>query len=444
MTKGSATKVLRAGQVIGATAIYEGGEVVVDAAGLIQCVGCDCAATPGYAGATTVNCAGGVVSPSFINTHDHITYAQLAPIAHAQRYDTRNQWRKGLDGKTKLNTPANSAKESVSWGELRFVLAGATATAGSGSASGLLRNVDVANAQEGLGLNPAADFDTFPLYDSGATSFPTNACSYQDVIPQANVDKLKAYLPHVSEGVNAAAHNEFDCADGVAPSQVDLLKPQTAIIHAVGLNPADYAAMANDGTGLIWSPRSNIDLYGFTAAVTTAARAGVQIALGTDWTASGSMNILRELACADSYNQTSLGGFFSDYKLFKMVTSDAAALVASDDKIGSIKNGYFADLTIWDSKGKGAVDAVIRGKEADLSLVMRAGLVLTGEGDLVDALDPTGGAKCEVLDVCGSSKKVCAERETGLTIAAMRAAIESKPNLLNIPDKKVYDLFFCG
>ncbi|RYE87071.1 MAG: hypothetical protein EOO75_14925, partial [Myxococcales bacterium] len=112
--------------------------------------------------------------------------------------------------------------------------------------------------------------------------------------------------------------------------------------------------------------------------------------------------------------------------------------------IGSIKNGYFADLTIWDSKGKGAVDAVIRGKEADLSLVMRAGLVLTGEGDLVDALDPTGGAKCEVLDVCGSSKKVCAERETGLTIAAMRTAIESKPNLLNTPDKKVYDLFFCG
>ncbi len=60
--------------------------------------------------------------------------------------------------------------------------------------------------------------------------------------------------------------------------------------------------MAGNGVGLIWSPRSNITLYGDTARVTIASRLGVNIALGTDWMPSGSMNLLRELECADSFN----------------------------------------------------------------------------------------------------------------------------------------------
>ena len=64
--------------------------------------------------------------------------------------------------------------------------------------------------------------------------------------------------------------------------------------------------MATHGTGLIWSPRSNITLYGDTARVTIASRLGVNIALGTDWMPSGSMNLLRELKCADSFNTTYL------------------------------------------------------------------------------------------------------------------------------------------
>ena len=78
--------------------------------------------------------------------------------------------------------------------------------------------------------------------------------------------------------------------------------------------------MAAAGTALIWSPRSNITLYGDTARVSTAARLGVEIALGTDWMPTGSMNLLRELACADSFNKTYLDGYFTDVQLWQMVT----------------------------------------------------------------------------------------------------------------------------
>jgi hypothetical protein len=432
VVKGSGMKRLR-GRVIAPDHIYEGGEVIVDDKGIIQCVGCDCSGTPGAADATTVTCADGVISPSLINTHDHITYAQLAPRTHpGVKYDHRHEWRKGLNGKPKLTAPSGSPTASVvSWGELRFVLGGATSTTGSGSSAGLMRNIDKSGApQEGLN-EQAAEFDTFPLNDSKGTLDTT--CVYSGFTAQTDVDKQVAYLPHIAEGVIAAAHNEFACTNGGMGSQVDYLKPQTAMIHAIGLNSVDYAGMASDGTGLIWSPRSNIDLYGFTADVTAASRLGVQISLGTDWSASGSMNLLRELQCADSYNQAYLGGFFSDYRLYRMVTEDAAALVASDDKIGALKVGHYGDITIWNGAGKPPFAAVIRATTPDVALVLRGGLVLHGEGDLVTALSPDGGAGCEDIDVCGSAKKICAKRETGKTIADLKASISGE----------LYDLFFC-
>ena len=53
--------------------------------------------------------------------------------------------------------------------------------------------------------------------------------------------------------------------------------------------------MSTQGASLVWSPRSNVSLYGDTALVSVYKRMGVNVALGTDWLPTGSMNLLREL-----------------------------------------------------------------------------------------------------------------------------------------------------
>src|SRR5688500_20413054 len=65
--------------------------------------------------------------------------------------------------------------------------------------------------------------------------------------------------------------------------------------------PAARADGSGDGNGakLVWSPLSNLLLYGKTAAVYDAIAAGVMVSLGTDWTPSGSPNLLTELKIAD-------------------------------------------------------------------------------------------------------------------------------------------------
>ena len=172
------------------------------------------------------------------------------------------------------------------------------------------------------------------------------------------------------------------------------------------------------------------------------AKAGIRIALGTDWAPSGSMTMGRELACADSYNRHNLGGFFSDYDLYRMVTVDAAGVVGAGNKIGDLKPGYFADVSIWNGKGKDAFDAVVHAQMGDTALVVRGGKVLGGESDVVAAM--TGDdAGCEDIDVCGSASRLCVKRDTGKTIAELQASLESAIAKAST-HPPLYDLFFCG
>ena len=144
--------------------VYRGGQVAVDSSGTVACVGCDCAS---YAvAATVVSCPRGVVSPGLINTHDHITFSQNGPFVDTgERYEQRQDWRRGLGGHTQLSAPAAAGADQVAWVELRFMMAGATSTLSSGGHVGFLRNLDVASDLEGI-PHDVARLDTFPLGDS--------------------------------------------------------------------------------------------------------------------------------------------------------------------------------------------------------------------------------------------------------------------------------------
>jgi hypothetical protein len=190
--------------------------------------------------------------------------------------------------------------------------------------------------------------------------------------------------------------------------------------------------MANEGVSLIWSPRSNVRLYGNTTDVPTAVRIGVHFALGTDWIQSGSMNSLRELACADSLNTNYWGGALTDEQLWRMVTDQAAAACGVGDVIGKLAPGYQADLAIFDASARADHRAIIDAAPGDVLLVMRGGKVLYGDAALVGALAPD--AACDPIDVCGHAKAACLASEIGQTFAQLTA--DSGGNL--------YPLFFCG
>ena len=374
-----------------------------------------------------LTCSGSVISPGLINGHDHTDYASAPPLVHGTtRWNHRHGWRTGAGNEEEVDSPRRSEDASViAAAELRFVLGGATSVSGSGGVPGLLRNL--ANFQdttqlEGL-TGPTVFFDTFPLGDSNGTLI-TNGCSYPQTRSAGSAFRDDGtYSPHISEGLNGAARNEFTCLKGT------LVKEKTAIIHAVGLDASDVDVIAKAKAKVVWSPRTNIDLYGNTAPVTLLKAMGVTIALGTDWLATGSMNVLRELSCADALNDKYFDKAFDDRTLFEMATKNAAIALGIDTQVGTLAAGQLADIAIFSAVGGKDYRAVIGAGVEDVLLVLRGGKPLYGEASILDALD--GGASCAELAVCGAEKKVCVDTP-GVTLSDIQTVSAS-----------IYPLFYC-
>jgi cytosine/adenosine deaminase-related metal-dependent hydrolase len=434
VTAGNDTLLIR-GMVLAGHRIYDNATMLVDASapnGRITCVGCDCGDEAAANGATVIDCAEGVISPGLINPHDHITFTLSQPQTNNDRYDHRHEWRLGQNELPEINTypGADSSDEGVLFGEVRMLLGGATSITGSQSnGGGLLRNLDNAALTEGL-VGVDVNYSTFPLGDSGG-EMVRSGCDYPFIQTTSELAH-DVYLPHIAEGVNVRANNEFLCMSG-APGGAELVVDNTSVVHGIGLLAEDVQTMANARAELVWSPRSNISLYGITADVPTFRNLGVRVGLGTDWTASGSMNVLRELQCADYLNTQHYGGVIPDFDLWLMVTYWAAQASGAADQIGLIRPGHVADIAIFDGSSADRYRAVIEADIDDVALVLRGGQPLYGNSAVIEGIldDATG---CEPYMPCDVDKRLCLQRDTGMDLATLRAAVHDD----------AYDLAFCG
>jgi large repetitive protein len=404
------------------------GELLINSAGIIVCAQASCASAPGYASATTIACTNTVISPGLVDAHDHSEYATLPPEGHGTiRYDHRNDWRTGAEGFKALPTvPETKSVAVMAAQELRLLLGGVTSVLGSGGAPGLVRNLAEYNdAAELQGLTgPSAYFDTFPLGDEDGQLL-TSGCAYPAIEPESYAfEGTSVYAPHIAEGINLAAQNEFLCASDAV---IDLVQMHTSIIHGVGMNATDVAKVAKLGASVIWSPRSNIGLYGNTTPVTEYNYAGVNIALGTDWLPSGSMNMLREFACATALNQKYFASTFTDEQIWQMATANAAKASGFGSQIGALTAGMAADVTVFDAGTNQDYQAVLSASVEDVHLVLRGGQPLYGDAGLVGQL----ATSCTPLDVCNNSRLVCVDVPSTMLSDIQTATMP------------IYPLFFC-
>ncbi len=427
------------GVILGDGVTYVGGQVLVATDGTIACAACDCSAAAGAATATRLTCPRGVVSPGLINAHDHISFQANPWVGTSERYEHRHDWRRGNDGHTAINNGGNATNAQIRWAELRQVMSGTTSIVGAtfsvAGNQGLLRNLDTGAAGQ-LGLNAGTvNSDTFPLADTSGLEL-TAGCGYPALPTGSSIPAGSAWLPHISEGIEQSAWNEFRCI----AQQAGVLGARTGVVHGIGLKAADVQQLAQAGGSLVWSPRSNVSLYGDTAAVPLFRRLGVNLALGTDWTISGSMNMLRELKCADFLNRTRFDAALSDEALWRAATAGGADATATANKLGRLAAGKLADLAVYRRRGTALHRSVIDAEPADVVLTMRGGKALYGDQAVVAAFD--AAAQCEALEVCGTSKAVCVRSEltTALTGAEPGTSLAS----LQRANASTYPLFACA
>ena len=262
--------------------------------------------------------------------------------------------------------------------------------------------------------------------------------------------QVDAWILHLGEGVRDGDRRPGDTVSSraeLATLKADgLLTDETVIVHGTALERSDFAEMRaarsprTDGTGdglgakLVWSPLSNLLLYGRTTNVYDALAEGVLVSLGTDWSPSGSRTLLDELEVADvalrddrssagaaARCQRSLTGKGRDRhaadealdrELADMVTRNPAITLRRYDRIGSIEAGKAADLLLihrpQPPRPRGTTPSVYRdlidASARDVELVTIGGEPKAGDVGLMAALKP--GDDETATCGCGFAKAV--------------------------------------
>jgi cytosine/adenosine deaminase-related metal-dependent hydrolase len=216
------------------------------------------------------------------------------------------------------------------------------------------------------------------------------------LIAQFTSGQTKAYLVHLAEGVDDPSRAELDSL-----RTLGLLRKEVVAIHGTALTPAQLAEMGQAGMRLVWSPQSNLALYGQTTNIPAALAAGVKVALAPDWTLSGTNNLLAELKVADRINKTQWSGLLSDEQLVAMATSVPAEIAGMQDKLGRIVPGAAADLVVVKKNGKSGHRALIDAQQSDVLLTVVGGQAMYGEPTMLGTLGVTG---FDALTVCGEAR----------------------------------------
>jgi 5-methylthioadenosine/S-adenosylhomocysteine deaminase len=364
---------------------------------------------------------GGIIYPGLIDLHDHVTWNVLPRWSWGTKFGARYDWQQLPQSIMALTVPHEKMVAeghgcaAERYAEVKALAGGATSQAGlnpddltrpgeatatktlsSGCLGGLIRELGVASRLYDQGAKEKLRYEVFPLtLDQAASS---------SLIDGFHSGKINAAMFHIAEGAsdNASARREFAMLQGRG-----LLFSGVSIIHGVALSRENFAAMAKAGVGLIWSPRSNFELYGSTADVAGAKEAGVKIALAPDWSPTGSDGLLQELKYAAVWNASQKPVPFSDRELFEMATRNAAQLGGVGDQTGSIAPGMRADLLVLrpaTSLSGDVYDRLVHSSPLDVELVLVDGVAVYGDPAQVKQM--RGGASDDLVTVCGVPKTV--------------------------------------
>lgn len=341
----------------------------------------------------------GLIFPGLIDLHNHLAYNVLPLWQVPKKFTNRDQWSRLTAYHSLISGPMGVLADLPGmlaalcrYVECKAMFGGATTSQGIA----LVGHNNIRTFFRGLVRNAESTDDA---------SLPAANARIGDVTAQDLAKFRKTlqaakscYLLHLSEGKDAEARKHFLALKGNGNWA---LSPALAGIHCTALNADDFKIMADHGAAMVWSPMSNLLLYGQTADVAAAKTANVRIALGPDWSPSGSKNLLGELKAARAYSDSS-GGLFSDEELVAMATRTAASLLRWDAKVGSVEPGKLADLLVVQGSAKNPYRSLIEAKETDVLLLVIGGIRRYGLPRLMQAAGP----ELETIEMGGQSRSL--------------------------------------
>ncbi len=436
------SKIALSGQVVTMDAnfsVIPDGTVYMENGSIVAVTAKGAAKPAGFEDVDVVD-TGGMIYPGFIELHNHLAYNILRLWNVPKKYGNRGQWQGAPDYHNLVSGPMMVLGKSpgivpaiVRYVECKSMFGGVTTSQGIRLVSnaqtpsyfaGLVRNVE--NTSDPALPNAGA------LIADADTKDPKTFLS--------DLQKKSCYLVHLSEGVDDSARKHFLALEFKPNTWA--IAPSLSGIHCNALTEADFHVMASKGASMVWSPLSNFLLYGGTAKADAAKKEGVRMGIGSDWSPSGSKNLLGELKVA-KLTSAQLGGFLADREIIALATRNAAAILRWDQSVGSIEKQKRADLAVWAGRHNDPYGALIAADETDLKLVVINGIPRCGDPALMKKLGVAG----ESVKVGKEPRTLFLEQKTAsgpVTSITLGAATKTLTDALkNLPNHASSRMFLA-
>lgn len=352
----------------------------------------------GFDDAPVVDVGASVIYPGFVDLHSHIGFNTLPLWSDPEQEDAylhHDSWPGGDSYKNLITWPAwsliKAAPESLlTYVQVRAVAGGTTSIQGWPTLSRRATNMLVRSVD-----NDAIGAVKDPVSVSALTLELT------DLVKRAQLlEEGRAFVYHCGEGQpGSIAAREFDDL-----AKADCLQRGTIAIHCTALEAAAFAKWKKKPGTVVWSPFSNLWLYGVTTDVPAARANKLSVCLGTDWGPSGTKNLLGELKVARLWSDAQ-GWGLTDHDLVRMITTNPGDALgrAWKAKLGRLVKGGLGDVVVLARRKQDPWANVMAAREADVRMVVVGGRPVYGDKAL---LEKAGVSKTTSVPVGSVTKRV--------------------------------------
>ncbi len=423
------------GAVLTPDGVIDPGHVLV-VEDTIFCVADDCTQEPEALDAVIIDTRG-VISPGLIDAHNHLPYNFLPEWIPPRSFTNRYQWADdpGYEEHIRPFTAHRSSNShfcpAARWGELRSLLHGTTTIMGQSfertCTSGWVRNAD---------HNHDLQHDHMRTTIGSVRDINDDAAQgYIDSFNQPG-EPVTRFAVHMAEGISDnRVDEEFESFVGRDPrpnrhaGQSLMVGGTSVLIHSVAVTDDHLLEIAEADAKIVWSPSSNMVLYGDTADIGRILELGITTGLGPDWTVSGEDNMLAEMRFAADYGQQMGVDAVDAERLWRMATVDGADVVGLAGFVGRLEAGQRADIVVFARKNTDPYESVLQNRARDVRLVLIDGQGFYGDEAL---LALARHDQCEIYDVCGSSRFICVKEPDAVHEWSQEGIGDIRQQLLDI------------
>ena len=359
------------------------------------------------------------VYPSLINTHDHLQGNYRPPVGpkKGKFYLTWLPWDQDLKASKTFEERSKLDREDL------YALSGYKC---------LFSGVTTVNDHFPHDLNSHI-LPTLPIRAIQEYGIAHESTSYDlkwgdgiEVEHNRAVKNNWPFITHLAEGFDNEAMSSIETLE-----KMNVLDEHCLFVHCIALSDKDIEKVAKAGASVSWCGFSNMFMFNVTAKVRKMLKAGVNVTIGTDSSATGSANLLAEMKYDRELYRSLYGEDLSAKTIFEMATINSAKAFRLQDKIGTLEEGKLGDILVLKAKNDDPYENLVNASMKDIELIILEGNPIYGEMRFLDIFKgelPAGYTQIKV-----GSKKMFLKGDPAGLYSEVRKKVGFKKKLDYLP-----------